>query len=44
VHDAVFVDYYLPGCPPPANRIKELLTQVLAGTPPKLEGKSLKFG
>jgi NAD-reducing hydrogenase small subunit len=44
VHEAVFVDYYLPGCPPPANRIKDLLTQVLAGTPPKLEGKSLKFG
>ena len=44
VHEAVFVDYYLPGCPPPANRIKDLLTQVLAGTPPKLEGKQLKFG
>src|SRR5512140_802980 len=31
VHEAVAVDYFLPGCPPPADRIKALLTQVLEG-------------
>jgi NAD-reducing hydrogenase small subunit len=44
VHEAVQVDYFLPGCPPPAERIKSLLTQVLEGKQPKLEGLDLKFG
>ncbi|HWH68472.1 MAG TPA: hypothetical protein VNT26_03765 [Candidatus Sulfotelmatobacter sp.] len=44
VHEAVHVDYFLPGCPPPADRIKALMTQVLSGTEPKLEGPQLKFG
>jgi NAD-reducing hydrogenase small subunit len=44
VHEAVHVEYYLPGCPPPADRIKALLVQVLSGTEPKLEGKQIKFG
>ena len=44
VHEAVYVEYYLPGCPPPADRIKALLVQVLGGTEPKLEGKQIKFG
>ena len=44
VHEVVFVDYFLPGCPPPADRIKALLTPVLAGAEPKLEGTQLKFG
>ena len=44
VHEVVFVEYYLPGCPPPADRIKAVLLQLLAGTPPKLEGAQLKFG
>ena len=44
VHEAVRVDYYLPGCPPPADRIKAFLVQVLAGAEPKLEGLQLKFG
>ncbi len=44
VHEAVQVDHFLPGCPPPADRIKALLAQVLAGTTPKLEGLQLKFG
>jgi NAD-reducing hydrogenase small subunit len=44
VHEAVHVEYFLPGCPPPADRIKALLGQVLAGQTPKLEGKQLKFG
>ena len=44
VHEAVNVEYYLPGCPPPADRIKALMVQVLGGQTPKLEGTQLKFG
>jgi NAD-reducing hydrogenase small subunit len=44
VHEAVSVDYFLPGCPPSADRIKSLLVQVLSGVTPKLEGAQLKFG
>jgi NAD-reducing hydrogenase small subunit len=44
VHEVVHVNYFLPGCPPPADRIKALLVQVLSGTEPKLEGKEIKFG
>jgi NAD-reducing hydrogenase small subunit len=43
-HEAVRVEYFLPGCPPPAERIKTLLLQVLSGETPKLEGTQLKFG
>jgi NAD-reducing hydrogenase small subunit len=44
LHEVVHVNYFLPGCPPPADRIKALMSQVLAGTEPKLEGSQLKFG
>ncbi len=44
VHEIVHVDYFLPGCPPPAGRIKTVLEQILAGAPPQLEGAQLKFG
>lgn len=44
VHETVHVEFYLPGCPPPADRIKALLAPVLAGQTPKLEGTQLKFG
>ena len=44
VHDAVHVDVFLPGCPPPADRIKSLLVQVLEGKSPVLEGADIKFG
>ena len=44
VHELVYVEYFLPGCPPPAARIKALVGQLLAGTEPKLEGTQLKFG
>jgi len=44
VHEVVHVNYFLPGCPPPADRIKALLVQVLEGVEPKLEGRQLKFG
>jgi NAD-reducing hydrogenase small subunit len=44
VHEVVHVEYFLPGCPPPAERIKALVAQLLNGTEPKLEGTQLKFG
>jgi len=44
VHEAVNVDYYLPGCPPPADRIRTFLAPVLDGHQPQLTGKDLKFG
>lgn len=44
LHEVVRVDYFLPGCPPPAVRIKTLLSQLLAGQAPQLVGKQIKFG
>jgi NAD-reducing hydrogenase small subunit len=44
VHEVIHVDYFLPGCPPPADRIKALMTQVLDGKQPVLEGRQIKFG
>jgi NAD-reducing hydrogenase small subunit len=44
VHAVVPVDFYLPGCPPPAPRIRAVLEQLLAGRPANLEGREIKFG
>jgi NAD-reducing hydrogenase small subunit len=44
VHEVVAVDYYLPGCPPPADRIRAVLEAVLAGRPPELEKQQRRFG
>jgi len=44
VHEVVYVEHFLPGCPPPASRIKALVSQLLSGVEPKLEGEQLKFG
>ena len=45
VHEVVQVDVFVPGCPPPAPRIRAVLEQVLAGETPRLEGREmLKFG
>ncbi len=44
LQEVIHVDYYLPGCPPPADRIKALVGALLAGQTPKLEGKDIKFG
>jgi NAD-reducing hydrogenase small subunit len=44
VHEVVKVDYYIPGCPPPAGRIRYVLQELIAGREPKLEGQELRFG
>ena len=45
LHEVIPVDLWLPGCPPPAQRIKEALIPLLAGERPAMEGASmLRFG
>jgi NAD-reducing hydrogenase small subunit len=44
VHEVVEVEHYLPGCPPSSDHIKALLTQLLSGITPHLEGTQIKFG
>jgi NAD-reducing hydrogenase small subunit len=44
VHQVVAVDFYLPGCPPPAPRIKAVLQALVEGRTPVLEGNELRFG
>ncbi len=44
VHAVVPVDLYMPGCPPPAERIREALGALLEGKQPLLEGKNIQFG
>lgn len=43
LHEIVKVDYFVPGCPPPASVITYVLTELLAGRTPNMEGRS-KYG
>jgi NAD-reducing hydrogenase small subunit len=44
VHAAVPVDFYLPGCPPPAGRIRAVVEALLKGEAPRLEADQRRFG
>lgn len=44
LHEVIKVDAFLPGCPPPADRIRTLLEKALSGQPLVLEGPDLKPG
>ena len=45
LHQVIPVDVYLPGCPPPAPRIRACLEALLRGERPRLEGPELlRFG
>jgi NAD-reducing hydrogenase small subunit len=43
LHEYVPVDIFLPGCPPPADLIHYLLTELLQGRVPDMTGRS-RFG
>jgi NAD-reducing hydrogenase small subunit len=43
VHSVVNVDVYVPGCPPSANTILHVISELLAGRIPDLSGKT-RFG
>ena len=43
LHEVVKVDYFIPGCPPPAGLINYVLTELLDGKTPNMEGRS-KYG
>jgi NAD-reducing hydrogenase small subunit len=44
VGTAVPVDLYMPGCPPPAPRIRAVLEELRAGRIPRLRADDIKFG
>jgi NAD-reducing hydrogenase small subunit len=44
LHEVVKVDYYLPGCPPSADQIFYVLSELLQDRVPVLGGDQLKFG
>ncbi len=44
IHHVVHVDYFLPGCPPHADLIWFVITEMLAGREPVLTEDMLKYG
>jgi NAD-reducing hydrogenase small subunit len=44
IHAVVHVDVFIPGCPPSAQRIKEVLQQLVTQHAAQLSGPDLKFG
>jgi NAD-reducing hydrogenase small subunit len=44
VHAVVPVDFYLPGCPPPAARIRAVVDALLDGKEPQLDAGQRRFG
>ena len=45
LHEEVLVDYYIPGCPPSADKIFYVISELLQGREPKSEGKGeVRYG
>ncbi|HKI36618.1 MAG TPA: hypothetical protein VKA46_32475 [Gemmataceae bacterium] len=44
VHAVVPVDFYLPGCPPDARRIRAVLQDLVEGKSPQLDVTQRRFG
>jgi len=44
LHKVIKVDAYLPGCPPPADRIQRAVEALLAGEPERIAGEDIRFG
>jgi NAD-reducing hydrogenase small subunit len=42
-HEVVKIDYFLPGCPPPADLIWDAVTSLLAGKPVELKYDMLRY-
>jgi NAD-reducing hydrogenase small subunit len=43
VHEVVKVDLFVPGCPPPADAIHYVISELLAGRTPNV-GSVTRFG
>ena len=43
IHEVVKIDYFLPGCPPPADAIWKFLTDLIAGRTPILGHGLLRY-
>ena len=44
LHRVIDVDVYLPGCPPPADRIRRTVSALLEGDLPVDRGDDIRFG
>jgi NAD-reducing hydrogenase small subunit len=45
LHQVIPVDIFMPGCPPPADRIRAILEALVQGKQPEMVGREmLKFG
>lgn len=44
LHDEIPVDHYLPGCPPPAARIRAIVEDLLAARTPVRSADQIRFG
>lgn len=43
LHEVVHIDYFLPGCPPPAEAIYRLLADLIAGHTPRLGPALIRY-